>query len=601
MKYVSNTIYVLKLVWKICPGRVAAEFLIRAIEYISWIFYSIIFLKYLLHALETGQDFLLLMIFLISAAAVFGLLSWAEKYFQYSYKPKTDAVIYGTINQMLFDKASQMDLSCYETVEFYNRFTLAMKDAGEKIASVLEISSAVVMGVAASLFSLYYMFEIDHFVIFFVIGPLIGNFVFGKKLNETGYKQEKENVPFQRRMDYVNRTVYLADYAKELRMWPVFYVLRKTYETGYNGVLANIGKYRGTKIRLSVLRNFFTFFVIFQGVTYYALYRALVSHTIVLSDFAVLFSAMDTVAWIFIGLFQNIAAGYQNSLYVANLREFMNCQPDICESQPGLDPESVAAAKRPDIVFRDVSFTYKGQDKPSLSHVSLAIHPGQKIALVGQNGAGKTTFIKLLMRLYDATEGRIDYAGTDIRSLDLPSYRRLFSTAFQDYQVFSMTVAENVLMRRVQDPQDYDTVRSALKRAGIYQKIQSLPNGMDTVLTKEFDPQGAVLSGGELQKVAVARAFARPHAIAVFDEPSSALDPVAEYRLYQSIMEECQDDTVIFISHRLSTAVMADRIYLFEDGRITEAGTHEELMKRNGAYADMYRKQAENYRKGVTV
>ena len=223
-------------------------------------------LKYLLHALETGQDFSLLIIFLISAAVVFGLLSWAEKYFQYSYKPKTDAVIYGTINQMIFDKASQMDLSCYETVEFYNRFTLAMKDAGEKIASVLEISSAVVMGVAASLFSLYYMFEIDHFVIFFVIGPLIGNFVFGKKLNETGYKQDKENVPFQRRMDYVNRTVYLADYAKELRMWPVFYVLRKTYEQSSAAwpILANIVE---PKSGFRFFGIFSLFFVIFQGVT----------------------------------------------------------------------------------------------------------------------------------------------------------------------------------------------------------------------------------------------------------------------------------------------------------------------------------------------
>lgn len=229
----------------------------------------------------------------------------------------------------------------------------------------------------------------------------------------------------------------------------------------------------------------------------------------------------------------------------------------------------------------------------------MTVHRKEKIAIVGHNGAGKTTFVKLLMRLYDATEGEILYFGRNIRELDLPEYRKLYGTAFQDYQVFAMTVAENVLMRRPEGETDYRKVEDCLRRAGVYEKVVGLPHGMDTILTKEFAEDGAVLSGGELQKVAVARAFAKEYQIAIFDEPSSALDPVAEYRLYENILRGCADKTVLFISHRLSTAALADRIYLFENGRIVEQGNHETLMRRNGRYADMFRKQAENYVGGL--
>lgn len=158
---------------------------------------------------------------------------------------------------------------------------------------------------------------------------------------------------------------------------------------------------------------------------------------------------MDTVAWIFIGLFNTIVIGYQNSLYISNLREFMDYKPEINEKQTGLTPKKRFSAGEEELSFRNISFSYKGQQEPSLKQISLTLRHGEKIALVGQNGAGKTTFIKLLLRLYDPSDGSIQYGGTDIRQLDLPAYRRLFATAFQDYQVFSMTVAENVLMRKV--------------------------------------------------------------------------------------------------------------------------------------------------------
>ncbi len=599
--YFRNNQYILKLLWRIQKGRVIGELFYSALNYVYWIFYDILFLQYLVESLEKGRSFSQIMTFLLLTLLGFAIPNILSSWYVHVYKPKSDANIFEAVNTMLFEKATRVELQCYENADFYNRFTLAMKDCEQRLAQIVENLCTILTSSIASLFALYYMFRIDHYVILFVAGPLIGNFVFGKLINEVKFRMNKECVPYNRRMEYVNRTLYLADYAKEFRMSEVFHVMKKIYEDGFQGVLGKIREYRRRKVFLVFLRNIFTFVVIFQGVIFYSLYRVMVTHSMSISGFTVLFSAMNAVAWMVIQSSKSIIKSYEDSLYIANLKEFLEYEPVMDERQKGILPEACEEAAESDRVleFRKVSFTYLGQEKPVLHEIDMTVHRKEKIAIVGHNGAGKTTFVKLLMRLYDASEGEILYFGRNIRELDLPEYRKLYGTAFQDYQVFAMTVAENVLMRKPEGEADYRKVEDCLRRAGVYGKVCGLPHGMDTILTKEFAEDGAVLSGGELQKVAVARAFAKEYQIAIFDEPSSALDPVAEYRLYENILQGCADKTVLFISHRLSTAALADRIYLFENGRIVEQGSHEMLMRRNGRYADMFRKQAENYVGGL--
>ena len=222
------------------------------------------------------------------------------------------------------------------------------------------------------------------------------------------------------------------------------------------------------------------------------------------------------------------------------------------------------------------------------------ITKGQSVALVGHNGAGKTTIIKLLLRLYDPTSGTIFYNGKDIREYNLKAYRELFATTFQDFQMFGMTIKENVLMGRHYEREE-ELVIDALKKAGVYEKVLSLENGIDTMMTKEFDENGAVLSGGETQKIAVARTFVKDAPMKIFDEPSSALDPIAEYELFQNIMKEGSDHTMLFISHRLSSVKNCDKVFMLEKGHLIEEGAHDELIAANGSYAQMYKKQAMNY------
>jgi ATP-binding cassette subfamily B protein len=587
----KNNYFMLKLAWEVCPQRVIADLLMAAINYFSWVFYSIVFIKYILGSIESQKSFGSMVMFVIGTIVVFSFLEFYIKWYNVRFRPSTDNIIYAKLSKMLFDKATEVELACYEDTDFYNNYTLAIKEADTRIYSVLDNIFNIIFAVIAAICVLGNMYVIDNYVVLFVISPLIGNFVFGKLLNKTGYKRDVESVKNRRKMDYVNRTVYLQDYAKEVRMSNIFNVLKNVYEEGYEGVLEVIKKY---SIRSGVINTFqgiFTFLIIFQGVLFYSAYRAMVSKTIALSEFAVLTSAMVSASWILIGLSNNVITTFQNSLYIENLRKFLGYESKIPESQEGIIPDREIDC----LEFKDVSFTYKGQKEPIIKDLNIKIRGKEKIALVGHNGAGKTTLIKLLMRLYDPDKGEVCINGVNIKDYNVREYRNLFGTAFQDYQVFSMSIAENVLMKEIDNEEDVEKVKEALQKSGVYEKVMSLNNTIDTVLTREFDSDGVVLSGGELQKIAIARAFAKDFEIAIFDEPSSALDPIAEYKLYESMMEACKDKSVVFISHRLSTAVLADRIYMLEDGEVIEEGTHQELMLRGGKYADMFTKQAEKY------
>lgn len=593
----ANNWYIISFLWGICPGRVIADIIMKAIHYASWVFYGVFFIRTTFQYIESGKSYSQIISFIVISALIFGILNIFGQWYKGIYRNQTDVVIYEQINKKLFDKAREVELECYEDVAFYNKYTLAMKDAEIRIISSLETIADIIFGIIAAIVVLLMMYEVDHFVSLFVISPFIGNFVFGKWLNKRIFQKSKNSIPYQREMDYVNRTLYLEEYAKEIRMSNIFRVLEGIYDHGYKEIVKINDKFANACIQLAVVKNVFSFLVIFQGVLFYSVYKTMVVKSMDLSSFIVLSSAMVSASWILIGLSNNIVLSLENALFIDNLRSFLNYQPKLSEDQDGVIPETSKA----ELCFQDVCFRYRGSKEEVLRNINFKIHTGEKIAIVGVNGAGKTTFIKLLMRLYDVTNGKILYNNVDIKEYNVKKYRQVFTTAFQDYQVFAMSVAENVLLRRPQNQQDYDLVKKALIQVGIYEKVMALQKGMDTVLTKEFDSTGAVLSGGEKQKIAVARAFVSNSNVAIFDEPTSALDPIAEYRLYESIMEVCKDKTIIFISHRLSSTVLADTIYLFDEGQIIEQGNHKELMTKNGVYADMFKRQAESYQEGVNL
>ncbi|MCR5638821.1 MAG: ABC transporter ATP-binding protein/permease [Lachnospiraceae bacterium] len=588
-KIFSNNAYAVKTVWKISKRRVIHMALYSIVGYIEWIFMSIFFLRYVINQIETGAPFEKIICFIGICFLVFSLSAMYTSYMQSVIVPFTDNKIYRTLYKKIYAKARNVELGCFENADFYNKYTMALDGAAQKMNKSVECFFQVIFGVIAAAVAFFSMFLIDPFSVLFVISPIIGNFVFGGLMNKIWGGRYKDNVYHNRKAEYVNRVMHLAEFAKEIRYSNIHELMMKRYDEAIKGNQAVADKYAKKAIIYSWAQNVTTFALVFEGIMIYAAYRTIVSKTMGLAELAIMFTAMSTSSWILIGMFNDIMEAMKNGEFLEYFRTFMEYKEKIPEDQDGILPEE----KVHSIEFKNVCFEYK-ENNPIIKNLSFKIEGDKVCAFVGHNGAGKSTIIKLLFRLYDPTSGEILVNGVNIKEYNLKEYRKLFSAAFQDYKVMAMSVKDNVLMGASFDNPD-NVAEYALKCAGVWEKVQSLSAGMDTIMTKEFDKDGAVLSGGEQQKIVVARAFAQKASVKVFDEPSSALDPIAEYELYKGIMNESKGHITLFISHRLSSVKDADMVFMLENGKVIEQGSHQELMRTKGKYCEMFTKQAQNY------
>lgn len=583
-----NNLYALRLLWELSPSQVIHQAVVRLLGYFEWLFYSAFFMRYVINALETKQEFISILTFLCITVVVFASISLYNSYVNGKVIPITHAQVYKRLNLKLFEKSSKVELACFEDSEFYNKYTLAMDKAEEQLMNTVGNIWGVIFGLIAAVVSFWLMYDVDALSVLFVLFPIIGNFVFDRWIGQIEFQRNKDMASHNRKIAYVNRVMYLSDYAKEVRLTKAFALMKRHYREAIRGVAEETKKYTVKAVVYHWFRVMFTFSFIFEGLLIYGAYRTLVNHTMSLAQLAVLTSMMVSSTWILIGFTDSLMTGFRNGLFVDNLRGFLEHKETIPEDYAGEDPGDTIES----IEFRNVSFSYK--EETVIRNLSFEIRGNKTYALVGHNGAGKSTIIKLLMRFYDPEKGEIFLNGRNIKEYELQKYRALFATAFQDYQIFSLSVMENVLMRKGTKG-DEKQVIDALQMAGVYDKVASLPQGIHTVLTKEFAEDGAVLSGGEYQKIVVARAFVKECPFKIFDEPSSALDPIAECQLFESILEYSRDKTMLFISHRLSSVQNADWVLMLENGTVKEEGTHQMLMQKKGAYADMYEKQAVNY------
>jgi len=594
LRAIKNNFYMVKLLWKACPSRV----ILNIVQFLIWrlgeLIYSIAILRFIVKSIENGTDFKTVLLFLVGILVFAVITNAFSCWFEEKYVPETNVMMQEYLLTMVYNQAVSCDLSCYENPEFYDKYTRANNEILDRGIMILDSVSNMLTILVSVILCVFIIARWEIIVIPIVIACSGISTLIDKKRTDLKYTSMVKTTPYNRQREYVKRTVYLQDYAKEMRLGNIFFPLLEHFDTAVKRSLEITHHYYGMEAWLRFVREIFMSFGTFLAVQGMIIYRYMIYHAYNLSDVVTIINAASTLQNRFYSFSWNMSDFLENGLYVENIKEFLEYKPKIVENENGKVP------KKSDnhLVLKNVSFIYEGQKKPVLKNISIDIPPKTKIALVGHNGAGKSTLVKLLMRLYDVTDGEILLDGTNIKEYRLSEYRKRFGTIFQDFKIFATSIIENILLRPPENSNDMEIAKNALIASGLYDKISMLENGMNTQLTKEFDDNGLLMSGGEFQKIAVARVFARESSIAILDEPSSALDPVSEYEMFNNMMKVCKDKTVIFISHRLSSAIMADKIYLLENGEIIEQGSHEELMKKGGKYAEMFLKQSEKYTNG---
>lgn len=583
----SNILYFVGLMFKLSPGLVIGELFSSIIRNLPSKLISVIGIKYIIDTVSEGKDMNRVYKAALIIAGVLILSNLLSLLYREFYWNIAKERLYYRLNSTLYEKAHSLDLQNYDDPDFYNNFILTIESSSENIQGLLGMVQNYIGNIVSLIAVSSVIFVIDPVCLLIIFASIFIFMPLSTKIGKLQMGRRIDNTKFHRRSDYFQRIFYLQDYAKEVRMNNIRPLLMSRYNDAADDVIANQDKYWKKIASCYAVQQVGVQALGFMFVLpMYLGYCVCVKNTLSAGDFVATFNGAYSIAMSlnFLTVWAS-AVFLERSKMIEKYRGFLKSDAKI---KDGNKTAEIAEPKT--IHIKDMSFTYPGNNEPTLKNINLEIKPYEKIALVGYNGAGKTTLTNLLLRLYDATEGEILIDGENIKDVTVSSHRDRFAAVFQDFQTFACSIGENVALNT--NP-DKDKVLTALRHSGFEKKLK---NGTDTELLREFDDEGIMLSGGESQKVAVARAFYKDCPYVILDEPSANLDPVAEYNLNQAMIEAAKHKTVIFISHRLSTTVNADKIYVMENGGIIESGSHHELMEMDGTYAYMFKLQAEKYK-----
>lgn len=411
-----------------------------------------------------------------------------------------------------------------------------------------------------------------------------------KRINEWGYLHRSEELELTKKIEYANKTATSREFAKDIRMFG----LRGWLEDIWGSTMRLYSAFCAKRERKYIWANIIDIVLTFlrNGIAYAFLIGITVKNGLPASQFLLYFAALSGFAQWVVEILDKLSVMHKQSLDISTIREFLDWNEPF--DLNGGERIAFEPNKQYEIRLDDVSFRYPKADKDTLSHINLTVHPGEKLAIVGLNGAGKTTLVKLVCGFLDPTEGRILLNGEDIRKFNRNDYYALFSAVFQEFSVLDVTVKENVA--QCVDGIDETRVWQCIDKAGLTEKIQSLPKGIETHLGRRVFKDGVEFSGGQTQRLMLARALYKNAPILVLDEPTAALDPIAENDIYQKYNDMTHGRTSFFISHRLASTRFCDRIIFVDGGKIAEEGTHDELLKNGGGYAYLFEVQSKYYR-----
>ena len=499
-------------------------------------------------------------------------------------------VVADYMNDILHAKSIEVDLEYYENAQYFDTLHRAQQEAAFRPLMIVNGLAQVFQNMISLAGTLWLLLAFHWVIGLILLVAVVPGMVVRLNFSRIMYALQRQYTSEDRRSWYFKNLMTGAEYAKEVRIFglgPIFMQQYQELRLMLRGVKTRIDFQRSSAEFVVQIVSTIAVFGSYAFVAYSAVIGA-----ITLGSLMMYYQAFQRGQGFLQNLLGSLASLYENNLFISDLYEFLDVQRQVIDAE---HPQPVPQPMRQGIVIENINFQYPNTTRKTLEDISLTIRPGEVIALVGANGSGKTTLVKLLCRLYDPTAGRITIDGIDLSDFSIHALRQQISIIFQDYAKYNLTAKENIGFGNTEAWADLDKIMTAAQHAGAHEVITKLPGGYDTVLGKLFD-HGEELSIGQWQKVALARAFLRDSQLIVLDEPTSAMDPKAEYEVFKSFRQLLDGRSAILISHRLSTVRMADRIYVLQDGHIIESGSHDELVYRDGTYAHLFETQAKNYR-----
>ena len=489
----------------------------------------------------------------------------------------------------VMDHASRLDLETYEDPDFYDKLERARVQATDRVSMIQAVGRALQQFVTAVTFSVTICLFSPWILLLLIMGVLPA-FVGESHFAFLGYSLRFRQTPARRQIDYLRVLGASKESAKELKLFGL-----SKYLTGRYARLSD--EIYTQNVSLSKRRLLATsLFSLLSASAYYAAYAFVIYWTV---NGALSLKSLVYLAAAIAGASNNIQQVFSSFTSIADQALFLTDFLNLFRLEPKLKskPDAIPAPRpiHQGFEFDDVTFTYPGTTRPVLDSLDLRIEPGQRVALVGENGQGKTTLVKLITRLYDPTSGRILLDGVDLRDYDLEDLHREIAVIFQDFMRYEMTGRENIAMGKIEDLDNFSRLSAAARKSLADAVIGRLPRHYDQMLGRRFEG-GVDLSGGEWQKIALARAYLRDAQLLILDEPTAALDARSEREVFERFSELTMGKTALLISHRFSTVRMADRILVLEGGKIVEDGCHSQLMARGERYSKMFELQAASYR-----
>ena len=576
-----------KITWQASPGlfitRSIYELICIVLPFVSlYISKAIINIISAYPYADQKKDFFNLIIVTVSIALFNAISSRVMNYF----KAAQGDLVSKKITLEIIQKINQLDISYFDNPKFYDEMKNALRDSGY-LQGLAWAGISLIRNIAQVAISAWIMVGLNWYFPIMILLLVLPSVLIDKYVAKKKYQWQLNRARNDRKLEYVKSILQSKKTAQDIRLFGVQDYFKEKYIEMWGEWFDDKKKLNRQKVLLTILGGILPIIATVLVMAYVG--EGIFSGAMTVGDYSLYSGTSSQLQGAVLSLNSIINQSYESEMRLSKYEDFLSYEPLV--KNKGV--RTIEKIER--IEFKNVSFTYPQTKRAVLNNVSFSINPNQSLAIVGLNGAGKTTIVKLLLRLYDPNSGEILVNGVNLKEYDIQSYYKCIGVVFQDFYRYNLKIREAVALTDIHSVNNDELIIEACEKAGFDMSILNPGEGIDTYLGKVFDENGVELSIGNWQKIAIAQAFIRNASMMVFDEPNSALDPAAERKLFEKMASLSLNKCVIYVTHRLAAASTADQIIVINNGTCCESGSHKELMEREGLYKELFSKQAEYY------